>query len=144
MAQQTIATTDSPETGRGKINDNFHDILTAFGGSTTAFPKRYVALVSQSGTSAPTATVLENTLGGTVVWGYTSVGAYTATLASAFTENKTTLYISQGQEVVADAKVVGIGRASANVISVVTGIATSGENQDAILSGATISITVYP
>lgn len=49
----------------------------------------YTALLSQSGTSAPTATVLENTLGGTVVWTRTSGGIFTATLSSAFTVDKT-------------------------------------------------------
>lgn len=51
--------------------------------------KRYVALLSQTGTDAPTATVLENTLGGTVVWSYIDVGVYLATLAGVFVENKT-------------------------------------------------------
>lgn len=50
---------------------------------------KYVALLTQSGTSAPTATVLENTLGGTIVWTRNDVGDYTGTLAGAFTENKT-------------------------------------------------------
>jgi hypothetical protein len=56
--------------------------------------KVYTALVSQTGTNAPTATVLENTLGGTVVWSYASVGQYTATLTGAFTVNKTTVFIN--------------------------------------------------
>lgn len=51
--------------------------------------KVYRALLTQAGTSAPSATVLENTLGGTVVWARSSQGIYTATLASAFTANKT-------------------------------------------------------
>lgn len=53
---------------------------------------KYVALLSQSGTDAPTATVLENTLGGTVVWSYSDVGVYLATLANTFTENKTVCF----------------------------------------------------
>ncbi len=52
----------------------------------------YTALLTQSGTDAPVATVLENTLGGTVVWTRTGDGQYTGTLAGAYTENKT--YIS--------------------------------------------------
>ena len=51
--------------------------------------KIYTALLTQSGTNAPVATVLENTLGGTVVWTRTEVGFYQATLMNAFTENKT-------------------------------------------------------
>jgi len=53
--------------------------------------KVYTALLTQSGTSAPTATVLENNLGGTVVWTRTGGGSYVATLSGAFTSNKTHL-----------------------------------------------------
>lgn len=59
---------------------------------------KYVALLSQSGTSAPTATVLENTLGGTVVWSRDEVGSYAATLSGAFTENKTWCTANAGWE----------------------------------------------
>lgn len=52
---------------------------------------RYVALLTQTGTDAPVATVLENTLGGTVVWARSEEGIYTATLAGAFTANKTAI-----------------------------------------------------
>ncbi len=52
-------------------------------------PKVYIALLDQSGTDAPVATVLKNTLGGTVVWTYTSVGFYAGTLIGAFTAEKT-------------------------------------------------------
>jgi len=51
--------------------------------------KVYAALLTQTGTDAPTATVLENTLGGTVVWTRGGGGRYNATLAGAFTANKT-------------------------------------------------------
>jgi hypothetical protein len=49
----------------------------------------YTALLSQDGTDAPVATVLQNTLGGTVVWTRTGVGDYTGTLAGVFTSGKT-------------------------------------------------------
>lgn len=55
--------------------------------------KKYVALLTQTGTSAPVATVLENTLGGTVVWTRAGEGYYTATLAAAFPLAKTTIQI---------------------------------------------------
>ena len=54
-------------------------------------PKVYVALLSQSGTDVPVATVLKNTLGGEVVWDYAGVGNYSGTLEDAFTSNKTNL-----------------------------------------------------
>lgn len=44
----------------------------------------YTALLSQSGTDAPVATELQNTLGGEVVWTRTGVGLYVGTLAGAF------------------------------------------------------------
>ena len=56
-------------------------------------PKVYRALLMQSGTAAPVAIVLENTLGGTVVWTRSDVGLYTGTLDNTFTETKT--WISQ-------------------------------------------------
>ena len=55
----------------------------------------YTALLSQSGTNAPVATVLENTLGGTVVWTYSSAGSYRATLAGAFPANKVFFIVEQ-------------------------------------------------
>lgn len=58
------------------------------GGDSSAF-KVYSAMVTQSATSDPVAVVLENTLGGTVVWTRDSVGNYSATLSGAFTANKT-------------------------------------------------------
>jgi hypothetical protein len=50
--------------------------------------KVYRALLTQSGTDAPVATVLENTLGD-IVWSYLQQGDYTGTLSGAFTANKT-------------------------------------------------------
>lgn len=44
----------------------------------------YIASLSQTGTDAPTATVLVNELGGEVVWTRDSQGVYTATLEGAF------------------------------------------------------------
>ena len=48
-------------------------------------PKVYIALLTQTGTDAPVATVLKNTLGGVPVWSYSSVGVYNAELSNAFT-----------------------------------------------------------
>ncbi len=59
------------------------------GGGGAAAYLVYTALLSQSDTDAPVATVLENTLGGTVVWSWEGGGEYIGTLAGAFTENKT-------------------------------------------------------
>lgn len=50
--------------------------------------KVYVALLTQTGTSAPVATVLENNLGN-VIWTRDNVGIYKATLTGEFIANKT-------------------------------------------------------
>ena len=57
-------------------------------------PKVYVALLTQTGTDAPVATVLKNTLGGVPVWSYNDVGSYRITTAGLFTVNKTVGIIS--------------------------------------------------
>lgn len=51
-------------------------------------PKKYVAFMSQTGTSAPVVTVLENTIG-SIAWTRPSTGYGLGTLSGAFTLNKT-------------------------------------------------------
>lgn len=63
-------------------------LSTALGGKADAVPT-YIALLTQIGTGAPSATVIVNTLGGTVVWTRDDVGRYYGTLAGTFTVNKT-------------------------------------------------------
>lgn len=54
----------------------------------------YRALLNQSGTDAPTAIVLENTLGEVPTFGYTNPGEYTLnTVGNVFTTNKTFLLV---------------------------------------------------
>lgn len=53
----------------------------------------YRATLTQTGTSAPVATIIANTLGGTVVWARGSAGFYTGTLASVFSANKTQVFV---------------------------------------------------
>lgn len=57
--------------------------------------KVYTALLSQTGTNDPTATILENTLGEAIVWTRSSVGAYVGTLTqSLFTDDKTAIILT--------------------------------------------------
>jgi hypothetical protein len=55
--------------------------------------KSYTALLTQSGTSAPVATVLENTVG-TITITRSGTGEYTITSSGLFTLNKTTFDIT--------------------------------------------------
>ena len=61
--------------------------------------KVYTALLNQSGTNAPVATVLENTLGGAVVWTRESTGKYIGTLSEAFVAGKTFFMSSAGTSI---------------------------------------------
>ncbi|MBK8468145.1 MAG: hypothetical protein IPL32_20210 [Chloracidobacterium sp.] len=62
--------------------------------------KIYRASLSQAGTGAPTAVVVENTLGGTLVWTRNSIGSYRATLTGAFPDDtKVLLFATYGSNV---------------------------------------------
>jgi len=113
--------------------------------------KVYAALLTQSGTDAPTATVLENTLGGTVVWTRDDTGLYTGTLAGAFPATKTGVPpIGTNQNVTeqttfvltlferTDDDRVRIGTYTVDPSS---GTQTEG---DALLTNAYVEILVYP
>lgn len=102
----------------------------------------YTALLTQTGTDAPTATVLENTLGGTVVWARSDVGDYTGTLAGAFTENKT-WFPSPNFGWTNALKYANISRTDANVVQLYTtqDDSTTASDDWADLS---IEIRVYP
>ena len=75
--------------------------LPSSGGDSRPY-KVYTALLNQSRTDAPVATVLENTLGD-IVWSRDSEGIYNAELNGAFMENKTfgifNYSLSQGDEI---------------------------------------------
>jgi hypothetical protein len=103
----------------------------------------YTALISQSGTSAPTATVLENTLGGTVTWSYNSTGSYQGTLsAGAFTTNKTAFYITPSVNS-SQFTFQAVTTTQCQIIAQnnFTGVPSVANNQ---LSNTTVEIRVYP
>lgn len=92
-------------------------------------PLTYKALLTQSSTDAPVATVIKNDLAGEIVWAYSAEGVYTATLTGAFTNNHTILILNSNT--------VAAVRTSADVITL-TG-ASNG-----LLTGTTFIIEVYP
>jgi hypothetical protein len=61
--------------------------------------KVYTALLSQSGTSAPSETVLGDNDIGSIVWARTSAGFYTGTLSGAFVSGKTALFFDPGTNI---------------------------------------------
>jgi hypothetical protein len=103
----------------------------------------YKAVISQAGTDAPTAAVAKNSLGGTVVWARTSEGIYTATLAGAFTLNKTIVHFTP--EVGAgDAVSIYATRTSADVITLTVKDIAGAVTDLTSTNGSFISIEVYP
>lgn len=56
--------------------------------------KSYIALLTQTSTNAPTAIVLQNTLGVTVTYGYTATGVYSIELGTAYASGKVGIFIS--------------------------------------------------
>jgi hypothetical protein len=100
--------------------------------------KVYTALLSQTGTNAPTATVLENTLGGTIVWSRTGNGVYNGTLTGAFASNKTTIQITG---TVFNAFFAGF-RNDANTVTIGSSDII-GSGADDLILNSTIEIRVY-
>lgn len=105
-------------------------------------PKVYKALLTQTGTNAPVATVLENTLGGSIVWSYISVGEYLGTLNGAFTDNK--VFILNTQKSVGGDRAVNVFRENNNSVKVITARISTGLTQNDILVGDSVLIEVYP
>jgi len=75
----------SVSSGRFKVDPQPYQASFALG------YKIYVANITQSGTSAPSATILENTLGVTPTWARAGIGQYTLTATGAWVTNKTAL-----------------------------------------------------
>ena len=68
--------------------------LAAFANSYSLGYTVYTALIDQATTAAPTATVLQNTTGGTITWSRASTGNYTAVISGAnYVENKTAILL---------------------------------------------------
>jgi len=106
--------------------------------ATTAFAqgirpyKVYTAILTQVGTDAPTAIVLENTIG-SIVWSRTVIGGYFATLSGAFTTDKTSVLITNGSANTTYIHGASVSTSNVNVITA----------SDGQIDRATIEIRVY-
>lgn len=105
----------------------------------------YEALVSQSGTSAPTASRKDSNFSGvTFTWARTGAGTFTLTASSAvFTANKTAVRLSQEKSglerytaVVTSTTVITVSTGLLSGLSILTGT-------DALLSNVLVEIRVY-
>lgn len=104
-------------------------------------------LLTQGSGAAPSATVLDNTLGGTIVWARSSKGVYTGTLTDAFTASKTFMLIGPVFKNGFDTASAILVRNDADTISITTRAGNFTQNidvEDSVLSSTPIEIVVYP
>ena len=111
---------------------------------TSDLPKRYIALISQTGTANPTVTVIKNDFSGTISVTRNAVGDYRVTnTLSEFTNNKTSACINNSTNYAV--KFTGCTRLSDTIIAVATySLAGGGIAADTLLLNDTIVIEVYP
>jgi len=98
--------------------------------------KTYTVLITQTGTSDPTVTILENGIGA-IIWTRTGVGTYSGTLTGAFTLNKTAQFIGNSNTCF-----VNLGSSGSNVVNISTYNAV-GVISDGLLGSASYEIRVY-
>jgi hypothetical protein len=121
----------------GSIDSNTYALASA----VPSIPyKVYSALISQSGTSAPTLVVLQNTLGDTITPLYNSVGNYTLRLdaLNLFTSTKTFILLNSSYNTNA---YLGIVRGDDSQLLV--NATFNGSNSNNVISDASIEIRVY-
>jgi len=118
------------------------ETLATTEGIAATEPKVYVALLTQTGTDAPVATVLENTLGSVPIWSYEGIGLYSITLSNTFTVGKTTIFVGNywdGEAVIAIPSQYDI-----NIIYFNVSYAISANSGDSLLNSTPVEIRVYP
>ena len=136
--------TGTPTAPTATAGTNTTQIATTAFVQAVARPyKVYTALLTQTGTNAPVATVLENTLGGTVVWSYASTGVYVANLTGAFTINKTIVFTSNAAyPVTPPHQFTGGVRSNSDSIQI-TSKNGSGTLTNDLISSMSLEIRVY-
>jgi len=98
LSDNVIGSQIDPVTEENKTVQFTVGQIAAFANSYSLGYTVYTALVTQAGTAAPVATILQNTTGATFTWARTSSGTYTITASSnAFTNNKTILFFNLGE-----------------------------------------------
>lgn len=106
-------------------------------------PKVYAGVLSQSGTSTPTVSVAQNTLGSATL-ARAGVGDYTLTITGAFTVDKTIVVTMNQQLPIAD-RTVYMYRSDANTINISVRVISTGAFADWGQADAmSIYILVYP
>jgi len=130
-ADGSVGLSNNFTTKDGKLIGVKNGIITSVSDSVYGY-KVYTALLTQVGTNAPTAIVLENTIGA-IVWSRTTIGGYFATLSGAFTTDKTSVLITNGSANSTYIHGAQVSTSNVNVITVA----------DGQIDKATVEIRVY-
>lgn len=115
--------------------------------SPIGLPLVYSALLTQTSTNAPVATILHNTLGGTPVWARNSAGTYTLTLTGVWTADKTLIIAASAYDPVTGFTIpfaYNAGASSVNVLAFKVVNPDTGLGADSVLTNTSITILVYP
>jgi hypothetical protein len=113
-------------------------VTNSINGAPVVNYKRYIALISQTGTNDPTVTVLENTIGD-IVWTRAAGGRYEGTLVGAFPNQNKTYLINNNTQVNTYLRFYWT---SADVVQIRT-LDFTNTLQDGVLDYNTIEIRVY-
>lgn len=102
----------------------------------------YSALITQTGTNAPTAVVLENTIPGTMTWSYSNIGEYQLrNSGTPFTANKVQVFVNRGQEVTSSEPIRWVYQNTSDIFIKTQNI--SGVNTNGLITNGSIEIRIY-
>lgn len=122
-----------------KINEII-DWLSGVGIAGAGSYKKYVALLTQSGTSAPVATVLEDTIG-TITFEYSSEGNYNINSTAKFTSGKTVIFLGASSQDT-DQGLFQSEAADSNQLHIRTWDFNSGLNEFAMVNGKLVATSI--
>jgi hypothetical protein len=103
--------------------------------------KVYTALITQTGTSAPTATVLENNTGYTFTYAYSTTGTFGVNSSTSLPDGKTAIFITNGGNSTNStmSAIYASGTITIRTVNQSTNILANG-----LLERTTIEIRIYP
>ena len=111
----------------------------ASGWVTTGGYKKWIGNLTQTGTSAPTVTVFENTLGVTLNRNYIDVGKYSLASDNIFTTNKTVVFINNN----ATGYIISTDLSSDDAVIINTIESDTLNSANGVLNKTSIEIRVY-
>lgn len=124
------------------VPDDNAALAAALAGKADKTCKVYAFIANQTGTDAPVMTVLQNDLGGTVVWARSVTGQYEGTLSGAFPVDKTMITVNGClASQVANGVVTELSRTSDNLLTIIT--SDGGSPVDGQLFNTGFKVEVY-